>query len=83
MKYAIFTYNIRMKGEEGKACMTVLMDNDRAAAVKAAYDNRQGSSEIEDILLRCKVDDLCAACEALRGRKYLRNSIKCVEIEEA
>lgn len=25
----------------------------------------------------------CAACEALRGRKYLRNSIKCVEIEEA
>ena len=83
MKYAIFTYSIRMKGEEGKACMTVLMDDDRAAAVKAAYDNRQGSSEIEDILLRCKVDDLCAACEALRGRKYLRNSIKCVETEEA
>ena len=24
MKYAIFTYSIRMKGEEGKACMTVL-----------------------------------------------------------
>ena len=55
----------------------------RAAVVKVAYDNRQGSSEIEDILLRCKVDDLCAACEALRGRKYLRNSIKCVEIEGA
>ena len=45
----------------------------------AAYDNRQGNSEIEDILLQCKVDDLCAACEALRGRKC----IKCVEIEEA
>lgn len=43
----------------------------------------RGSSEIEDILLRCKVDELCAACEALRGRKYLRNSIKCVKIEEA
>ena len=69
MKYAVFTYNIRMKGEEGKACMTVLMDDDRAAAVKSAYDNRQGISEIEDILLRCKVDDLCAACEALRGAK--------------
>ena len=74
MKYVIFTYDIRMKGKEDEACMTVLL---------AAYDNRQGSSEIEDILLRCKVDDLCAACEALRGRKYLRNSIKCVEIEEA
>lgn len=60
MKYAIFTYSIRMKGEEGKACMTVLMDDDRAAAVKAAYDNRQGSSEIEDILLRCKVEMTCA-----------------------
>jgi len=79
MKCTIFTYNIRMKGEEGKASMTVLMDDDRAAAVKAACDNRQGSSEIEDILLQCKVDDLCAACEALRGRKC----IKCVEIKEA
>ena len=83
MKYVIFTCDIRMKGEEDEACMTVLLDDDRAAVVKAAYDNRQGRSEIEDILLRCKVDDLCAACEALRGRKYLRNSIKCVEIEEA
>lgn len=83
MKYVIFTYDIRMKGKEDEACMTVLLDDDRAVVVKAAYDNRQGSSEIEDILLRCKVDDLCAACEALRGRKYLRNSIKCVEIEEA
>lgn len=83
MKNITFTYDGWMDGEQGEACMTVMMDDDRAAAVKAAYDNRQGSSEIEDILLRCKVDDLCAACEALRGRKYLRNSIKCVEIEEA
>lgn len=83
MKNVTFTYDIRTKGEEGEASVTILLDDDRAAVVKAAYDNRQGSSEIEDILLRCKVDDLCAACEALRGRKYLRNSIKCVEIEEA
>ena len=79
MKNVIFTYDIRAKGEEGEASVTILLDDDRAAVVKAAYDNRQ----IEDILLRCKVDDLCAACEALRGRKYLRNSIKRVEIEEA
>lgn len=83
MKNVIFAYDIRAKGEEGEASVTILLDDDRAAVVKAAYDNRHGSSEIEDILLRCKVDDLCAACEALRGRKYLRNSIKCVEIEEA
>ena len=82
-KHVIFTYDIRAKGEEGEASVTILLDDDRAAVVKAAYDNRQGRSEIEDILLRCKVDDLCAACEALRGRKYLRNSIKRVEIEEA
>ncbi len=67
MKNVIFTYDSRAKGEEGEASMTILLDDDRAAVVKAAYDNRQGSSEIEDILLRCKVDDLCAACEALRG----------------
>lgn len=82
MKNVIFTYDSRMKGEEGEACMTVLLDDTRAAAVKAVYDNRQRNSEIEDILLRCKVDDLCAACEALRGRKYIHNSIKCVEVEE-
>lgn len=67
MKNVIFTYDSRAKGEEGEASMTILLDDDRAAVVKAAYDNRQGSSEIEDILLRCKVNDLCAACEALRG----------------
>lgn len=67
MKNVIFTYDSRVKGEEGETCMNILLDDDRAAAIKAAYDNRQGSSEIEDILLRCKVDDLCAACEALRG----------------
>lgn len=83
MKNVIFTYDSRVKGEKGETCMNILLDDDRAAAIKAAYDNRQGSSEIEDILLRCKVDELCAACEALRGRKYLRNSIKCVKIEEA
>ena len=75
--------NYREHALEDGGAKYVLLDDDRAAVVKAAYDNRQGSSEIEDILLRCKVDDLCAACEALRGRKYLRNSIKCVEIEEA
>lgn len=42
MKYVIFTYDIRMKGKEDEACMTVLLDDDRAAVVKAAYDNRQG-----------------------------------------
>ena len=82
MKNVIFTYDSRAKGEEGEACMTILLDDDRAATVKAAYDNRQGSSEIEDNLLPSKVDDLCAACEMLRGRKYLRNSIKCVEVKE-
>ena len=55
MKNVIFTYDIRAKGEEGEASVTILLDDDRAAVVKAAYDNRQGSSEIEDILLRCKV----------------------------
>ena len=53
MKNVIFTYDSRVKGEEGETCMNILLDDDRAAAIKAAYDNRQGSSEIEDILLRC------------------------------
>ena len=82
MKYAIFTYNIRMKGEEGEACTNILLEDEQAAAVKAAYDNRKGSSEISDILLRCKVDDLCAASETLRGRRYVHDSVKAVEIRE-
>lgn len=31
MKYVIFTYDIRMKGKEDEAYMTVLLDDDRAA----------------------------------------------------
>lgn len=42
MKNVIFTYDSRVKGEEGETCMNILMDDDRAAAIKAAYDNRQG-----------------------------------------
>lgn len=41
MKNVIFTYDSRAKGEEGEASMTILLDDDRAAVVKAAYDNRQ------------------------------------------
>ena len=37
MKNVIFTYDSRVKGEEGETCMNILLDDDRAAAIKAAY----------------------------------------------
>ena len=46
MKYVIFTYDIRMKGKEDEACMTVLLDDDRAAVVKAAYDTGRGAARL-------------------------------------
>lgn len=82
MKIVIFTYDSRARGEEGEACTNILLEDEQAAAVKAAYDNRKGSSEISDILLRCKVDDLCTASETLRGRRYVHDSVKAVEIRE-
>lgn len=82
MKSVIFTYDSRARGEEGEACTNILLEDEQAAAVKAAYDDRQGDSEIADILLRFKVDDLCAASETLRGRRYVHDSIKTVEVRE-
>lgn len=82
MKIVIFTYDSRARGEEGEACTNILLEDEQAAAVKAAYDNRQAHSGISDILLRCKVDDLCAASETLRGRRYVHDSVKAVEIRE-
>lgn len=82
MKIVIFTYDSRARGEEGEACTNILLDDVQAATVKAAYDDRQAHSEISDILLRCKVDDLCAASETLRGRRYVHDSIKTVEVRE-
>ena len=81
MKSVIFTYTSRARGQEGEASTNILLEDAQAAAVKAAYDNRKGSSEISDIL-RCKVDDLCAASETLRGRRYVHDSIKTVEVRE-
>jgi hypothetical protein len=82
MKSVIFTYTSRARGQEGEASTNILLEDAQAAAVKAAYDNRKGSSEISDILLRVKVDDLCAASETLRGRRYVHDSIKTVEVRE-
>ena len=82
MKIVIFTYDSRARGEEGEASTNILLEDEQAATVKAAYDDRQAHSEISDILLRCKVDDLCAASETLRGRRYVHDSIKTVEVRE-
>ena len=82
MKIVIFTYDSRARGEEGEASTNILLEDEQAAAVKAAYDNRQEQSGISDILLRCKVDDLCAASETLRGRRYVHDSVKAVGIRE-
>ncbi len=78
MKNVIFTYDTIQNGESGEACASILMDDDRAAEIKAAF-----ASKSPDVyLLRERANGFCWGCEHLRGRKYVDNSIKSVENKE-
>ncbi len=45
MKSVIFTYTSRARGQEGEASTNILLEDEQAAAVKAAYDNRKGAAK--------------------------------------
>lgn len=83
MKNIAFTYDSRMDGEQGEACMTVMVDDERAAEIKAAFDAKSKSgTDVAAIIRRSDAEHLCYACERLRGRHYIDNSIKMVEVKE-
>ena len=78
MKNVIFTYDSILNGECGEACASILMDDDRAAEIKAAF----ASKSLDGYLLRERANGFCWGCEHLRGRKYVDDSIKSVDVKE-
>lgn len=75
MKNITFTYDSWMDGEQGEACMTVMVDDERAEMLDAAFNAPAK-------LPKTKAARLCNACECIRGREYVSGSIKTVEVKE-
>lgn len=82
MKNVTFTYNAIEDGVEGEACLTLMLEDDRAAKIKAALEHSNTLHKGEAFTLRHDVNSFCMACERCRGREYVDESIKTVEIEE-
>lgn len=78
MKNVIFTYDAIQNGESGEACASILMDDDRATEIKAAF----ASKSPDGYLLRERANGFCWSCEHLRGRGYIEGSLKAVEVKE-
>ena len=83
MKNVIFTYDTIQNGERGEACAMVLVDDDKAAEIKVAFDAPAAMPSAKRIILREQANGFCWGCEHLRGRKYVDDSIKAVEVKEA
>ena len=79
MKNVIFTYDTIQNGERGEACAMILVEDDKAAEIKAAF----ASGSMEGHFIRERANGFCWGCEHLRGRGYVENSIKSVEVKEA
>lgn len=82
MKTVVFTYDAIKNGESGEACVTIPLEDERAAKVKAAMENPCTLSKREAFDLRSTVEGFIKACERVRGRAYVDESIKSIEIEE-
>ena len=77
MKNITFTYDGWMDGEQGEACMTVMVDDERAEMLDAAFNPKT-----KVLILKDQAERLCNACECIRGREYASGSIKTVEVKE-
>lgn len=81
MKNLVFTYDTIRDGERGEACAVILLDDDRAEVIKAAFDPKN-KGDHNSYFLRERAIGFCWSCEHIRGRAYVENSIKSVEIRE-
>ena len=82
MKTVIFTYDAIRDGESGEACVAIPLEDERAVKVKAAMENPSTLSKREAFDLCSTVVGFIKACERVRGRVYVDESIKSIEIEE-
>ena len=80
MKNITFTYDGWMDGEQGEACMTVMVDDERAEMLDAAFNAPAKLPKTKVLILKDQTERLCNACECIRGREYASGSIKTVEV---
>lgn len=83
MKNVIFTYTSIKDGESGEACAMILVEDDKAAEILVAFEAPAALPSAKRIIIREQANGFCWGCEHLRGRKYVDDSIKAVEVREA
>ncbi len=81
MKNVIFTYDTIQNGERGEACAMILVEDAQAWALQSAFSGKDNTQA--GYFLRERGIGFCWSCEHLRGRGYVVNSIKSVEVKEA
>lgn len=82
MKNLTVTYDTLQNGESGEACVSIPMDDEQAERIKAAFDGSVVISKREAFDLRDAVSGFVKFCERARGREYVSDSIKTVEVKE-
>ena len=82
MKNLTVTYDALQNGESGEACVSIPMDDEQAERIKAAFDGSAVIPKRETIDLRDAVSGFVKICERARGREYVSDSIKTVEVKE-
>ena len=80
MKNLTITYDTMQNGEVGEACVFIPMED--AQANKAAFEKSELLSKREAYDLRDAVNGFVKYCERARGREYMSDSIKTVEVKE-
>ena len=81
MKNVIFTYDTIQNGERSEACVMILVEDAQAWALQSAFSGK--SNTHAGYFLRERGIGFCWSCEHLRGRGYVENSIKSVEVKDA
>lgn len=82
MKNLTITYDTMQNGEVGEACVFIPMEDAQANKVKAAFEKSELLSKREAYDLRDAVNGFVKYCERARGREYMSDSIKTVEVKE-
>lgn len=71
---------ITFESDIGEACASILLDDDRAEEIRAAFnENRKAAASYT---MRERAIGFCWSCEHLRGRGFIEDSIKSVQVED-
>lgn len=82
MKNLTITYDTMQNGEVGEACVFIPMEDAQANKIKSAFEKSELLSKREAYDLRDAVNGFVKYCERARGREYMSDSIKTVEVKE-